>query len=886
VTGKSIPPNLAPTQNVGSVPINLTLSPDGKYNITTSAGYYEYLWSIRVSDGKGVSSVEFSNRRTSAPPVGGEATTKASPAGSIESNGVYYGLVIAPNNTVYASQGAHDSVAVLSLDADGKLTQRDSIKTKHNDFPAGLALDDAGKLYVANNASGEDNPYKLTGSVAIYDTKLQQELGRYTFSQSHGGTSNFPLGIAALRDGSKTCVAAERDDAVYVLDTHDPSKISLASTLNTGAHPASVLLSKDQSKLFVANSLSDTISIIDTKTDKITGTILLRPKMARELCGVTPTALALSPDEKTLYAALGDMNAVAVIDADDMELRGYVPTGWYPSALTVTPDGKRLLVTNAKGTNVRNPNNVPNPRDPKRHQISLTVLEGNVIAVNIPSDKELAEATEEVLKENRLDVLTRPQTNPLADIGLAAGKIKHVMYIIKENRTYDQILGDMPQGNGDPSLVLFGRDVTPNQHALAERFVLLDNLYACGEVSGDGWDWSTQGMANAYVQRNIPYHYSNRGRRFDEEGQNNGYPTGGEKARDESGKLLWKDPAFHEDAPAIPDVASTNRNIWDAAKEAGISLRNYGFFVNSTNRTVSAVGGPDNTPSAIGLRPGGHDLEGLTDLDFRRFDMDYADSDAPEFYFKQSNDKNCLFTTRTFGKYQMPSRFSEWNREFQMMLKKDASGAAVPNLMLIRMPTDHGVGARAGRHTVDSYAADNDYGLAQIVEAVSNSPIWQSTAIFVIEDDAQSGIDHVDAHRTTGFVISPWIKRGSVDHHFYNTDSFLKTMELLLGLKPLSQYDAVADPIMNWDTGPNNAEPFAAQMPPKELIAKLNPQTSSLSPDDPRRKMADASEKMDFSHADAAPARELDEITWHLVKGSDLPMPKLRGMLNARDDDD
>jgi hypothetical protein len=221
-----------------------------------------------------------------------------------------------------------------------------------------------------------------------------------------------------------------------------------------------------------------------------------------------------------------------------------------------------------------------------------------------------------------------------------------------------------------------------------------------------------------------------------------------------------------------------------------------------------------------------------------------------------------------------------------MMLKKDASGAAVPNLMLIRMPTDHGVGARAGRHTVDSYAADNDYGVAQIVEAVSKSPIWQSSAIFVIEDDAQSGIDHVDAHRTTGFVISPWIKAHSVDHHFYNTDSFLKTMELLLGLKPLSQYDAVADPIMNWDTGPNNAEPFVAQMPPKDLVAKLNPQTSSLPPDDPRRKMADASEKMDFDHADAAPARELDEITWHLVKGPDLPMPKLRGMLNAREDDD
>ena len=514
------------------------------------------------------------------------------------------------------------------------------------------------------------------------------------------------------------------------------------------------------------------------------------------------------------------------------------------------------------------------------------MLEGNVISVPIPHGKDLEASTQEVLKYNRLDALDKPQTNPLAKIGLSAGKITHVLYIIKENRTYDQVLGDEPKGNGDPSLVMFGKDVTPNQHAFADRFVLLDDLYACGEVSGDGWDWSTQGMADAYVIRNIPYQYSHRGRRFDEEGQDNGYVTGGTAARDANGNPLWKDPAFDKDVKPIPDVASTNRNIWDSAREAHVSLRNYGFFLASTASDVSNAGGPDNVPAAAGLQPGGHDLAGVTDLDFRRFDMNYADSEAPEAYYKQTGDPNCLYPMQNFGKDNMPSRFSEWNREFQMMLAKDPTGNAVPNLMLIRMPKDHTMAASSGKHSPDSFNADNDYGIAQIVEAVSKSPIWPHTAIFIIEDDAQNGQDHVDGHRTIGFVVSPWIKRGSVDHHFNNTDSFLKTMELLLGMKPLSQYDAVADPIMDWDDAPSNVEPYKAILPPRELIAKINPKAAALKPGDPRRQMAERSDAMDFAHADAAPAREANEITWKAIKGPDAPLPKIKGATPGKDDDD
>jgi hypothetical protein len=607
--------------------------------------------------------------------------------------------------------------------------------------------------------------------------------------------------------------------------------------------------------------------------------------MARDLPGATPTAL--SADGKTLYVSLGDMNAIAVVDAAAMQLRGYIPVGWYPSAVASIGDG-RLLVANAKGTTVRNPNNKLDPHDPLRKSAYiLSILEGNVCLVRVPSGDELEKSTQQVLEDNRLTVLSHPAENPLAHLGVAAGKITHVIYIIKENRTYDQVLGDEPEGNGDKSLVLFGRDVTPNQHALAERFVLLDNLYACGEVSGDGWVWSTQGMADAYVVRNVPYNYSKRGRKFDFEGHNNGYLTGGFPAKDDDDKPLTTLPSFANGAATIPDIASTGRNIWDSAKEAGISLRNYGFLLSFNNSAAGLASGPDNYPAAAGLQPPGHDLAGISDIDYRRFDLDYADSDAPLKVNLMTGSSRPLFKIPVYGKYEAPDRFSEWNREFQMMLAKSLDGSSVPALMLIRLPNDHSSGAKEGKHTPRGYVADNDCALGEFVQTVSHSPIWATTVIFVIEDDAQSGVDHVDAHRTIGFVISPWIKKHSVDHHFCNTDSMLKTIELLLGLGPMSQYDAVADPIMDWSDTPSNIEPYDAKMPPEALFNEINPAPSELTAGDPRIKMALESAKMDFTHADAAPAAELDEITWKTVKGPTAVMPVMRRTLpSGKGDDD
>jgi YVTN family beta-propeller protein len=855
VTSRAIEPHPATTQPVGSFPFNMILSPSGKYAITTDQGSRQMLCSVDVNTGEEVSHLSFS-------------TTSLDPH-----NGLYYGLAFAPDGTLYAAGGNSDSIAVLHLSDDGKLVQERQIATRKGDFPSGLFLDERGRLYVANNDPiSTKAPYQTPGSVSIYEASTGKEIGRFEFTDSPAQTPNFPLAVAVLRDGGKLYVSSQRDSAVYVLNTSDPSTPKLLTKIETGAHPIALLLDKNQSRLFVANASSDTVSIVDTHSDRVVHTILLRPEIARDVAGATPNGLALSPDEKRLYVTLGDMNAVAVIDPDDAELDGYIPVGWYPTALAIPPSGKRLFVLNAKGLVARH----PNPPAGKKGQISpLSLLEGNLISLPIPSRQELREQTERVLQLARLVPRYVRRDNPLAGIGLQAGKIKHVIYIVKENRTYDQVLGDLPQGNGDPSRCLFGRQVTPNLHAIAERFVLLDNFYDCGEVSGDGWNWSTQAQANEYVARNVPYSYSGRGRSYDYEGAINDYPAGGFPAKDSDGKPLSADPKYKNGAPSIPDVAEApGGHIWDLVRKANLSYRNYGFYLSDGVKRGKEMMLPANYPNSIGLQPGGHDLAGISDIDFLRFDLNYPDSEAPLHYSTKFNDKEFLRPRAAFGVHDAPSRFSEWHHEFEQMLAKSPDGSAVPAFMTIRFCVDHTMGTNPNHHSPQSMVADNDYACGQLVDAISHSPIWNSTAIFIIEDDAQNGPDHVDAHRSVCYVISPYIKAHSVDHTFQNTASCLRTMELLMGLPPMCQYDATSDPIMDWDASPSNAAPYAAIEPDREILRQINGRSSPKSPISPEQKaMMDESAKMDFAHADRAPADRLNEIIWKSVKGDDAMMP-------------
>jgi hypothetical protein len=360
------------------------------------------------------------------------------------------------------------------------------------------------------------------------------------------------------------------------------------------------------------------------------------------------------------------------------------------------------------------------------------------------------------------------------------------------------------------------------------------------------------------------------------------------------GKPLSDDPKFAGGAKSVPDVAeSPGRHIWDEVLHQKLTYRNYGFFENIGVEKGGKVIIPDNYPSVAALQPGGHDLAGVSDIDFRKFDLEYSDSEAPSQFAQQMHDTKYLRPLRTYGKYQTPCRFDEWNREFQMMLAKDPTGAAVPNFMTVRMGDDHTMGANANMHTPRSMVADNDYGVGELVAAVSHSPIWKSTAILIVEDDAQNGPDHVDCHRSTAYVISPWIKAHSVDHSFQNSTSILKMIECLLDLPPMNQYDAVATPVLDWDSSPSNGAAFEAIMPSAAIIAERNGASNQSAPVSPEAKaMQDQSQAMDFSVADRAPAQELNQIIWQTVKGpgSVMPPPR-RGPMPAhpvvkKDDDD
>ncbi len=897
VTGKSITqPPLGTQTNVGSLPMNMIATPDGKWAVSSDIGFRQSLHVLSTTTGKDA----------------GPALVfgKDNGNGTFAPGGMYYGLAAQSNpdgsSTVYVSEGAVAVIAVVNISPSGTPTLTRTIALKAGDFPAGVALDARGYLYVAvneNYGNGSFNSITTPGALAIIDTSSGTEMGRYSFVEPKSTLSianmtvpftpsNFPLSVAAVADGSKVYVSSQRDNTVSVLNCSTPASPTLTATLATGQHPISLLLNKAQTTLYVANAHSETVSVVSTSSNMIAGTILMAPTAAHGLAGATPTGLGLTPDESRLYVSLGDLNAIGVVNTASNTLIGYIPAGWYPTSVVASPVKPVLLVANAKGTQTRYPN-------PGYQQFSfagpydLNLIEGTVETIRVPGAAQLAADTQMTLNNSKIASIAAlgpnlTASNPLAGINLnsgnPAGSIKHVFYIIKENRTYDQVLGDLPSGNGEPDLAIFGQTVTPNLHALASRFVLLDNFYDCAEASGDGWPWSTQGQASEYVIKNLPYNYSGRGRYYDFEGANNNYPVGGFPVLDPYGVPLVPSSLFKDKttgiAPAIQDVSvAPGGHIWDDVRTninlAGTGLttqyRNYGFF----SLFGDNVNTPDNYPTDLGLRPAGHDGGGVTDIDFREYDATYPDSEGPAAV-------GSAYPRTAYGHYAAPSRFTEWNREFQQMLAADpaGNGNAVPAFETVRFMHDHtqGVSTRTvngvvlGNHLPTAEVADNDYGIGQFVQAISQSNIWNSSAIFIIEDDAQDGPDHVDCHRSTCYVISPFIKKSVVDHTFYNTDSVLKTMELLLNIPPMNQYDAIANPILDFDTAPSNTGVYVATQPAASILSGLAP-TSTGSAFFPLEKLCNA---MDFVHPDSAPENALNQVLWKSVKGVHSKMPAIR----------
>lgn len=633
----------------------------------------------------------------------------------------------------------------------------------------------------------------------------------------------YPFAVATSGDGKTAYVSNQAGDTVSVVAVDGPTLTSRGE-VRVGTHPHYLLADPPRNRLFVSNADSDSISVIETTRNVVTHTISVAPYQDAH-AGTSPTGLALAADGNTLYVANSGNNDVAVIDVAEGkrfgQVMGLIPTGWYPTGVQVPRDGSRLLISNAKGLGTGPNTGHDTVSDPRDFAYIERQLKGYLQIVPMPDRDRLrlytrqVEENNGVAEGNEVRGFSDPTPGTIVPRRVGQGSpIKHIIYIVKENRTYDQVLGDLDKGNGDPRLAIFGRDITPNQHALAEKFVTLDNYYMDGEVSQDGWDWATEANSNPYNELATHQGYGGNGSEFNA-----------------AGAL---------DSPVTAGNADPSRAfLWDAVHAAGMSFRHYGMF-SQPARSFQA-GNKVRCPAGknCAYEPL---LNDNTDHDYPWFNLDIPDQ----------------------------QRFEEWNREFEQYVAHDN----LPTFEFLNLPRDHTVGWFGGGATAKAMVADNDLALGKIVDAVSRSKYWKDTAIFVTEDDAQDGPDHVDSHRSLAIVASPYTQRGIVDSHFYSQVSILRTMELLTGLGPLTQYDAAAMPLIwSFDDTPNLASYTA--IIPRQPLAETNPLGS-------RSVMTPAAMQ---GRPDQVDQRALNEEIWKSVRGPDANPPEPQHHVYAKTTD-
>ncbi len=714
----------------------------------------------------------------------------------------WYGLQFSPDEQyLYASAG-NDNMIMQYAVTGNKLLLKDSIvlgKKWPNDIsPSGLVLNDEKKLlYVVTKGNNSLYVVDLTTKQIVQQLSLSAEA--YTCELS----SDKRLLYISLWGGDKLLL-------------FDTEKMALIDSISVGDNPNEICQTKNGKYVFVANANDNSVSVIDMVKRKVIETLnaALYPDAP---AGSTSNGVALSSDDRTLYVANADNNCLAVFDVSKPgagRSKGFVPVGWYPTNVKVI--GSKIFVTNGKGfSSMANPYG-PNPARPSQQvndhegdrnkpgevQYIAALFRGTLSIINVPGEKQLSVYSQIVYK-NTLYTKKKELTasgekdNPIPSTAGASSPIKHVFYIIKENRTYDQVLGDIPEGNGDTSLVLFGEKITPNQHALAREFVLLDNFYVDSEVSSDGHNWSMGAYATDYLEKNWPTSYGGRG-----------------------GK---------ETALGLQLIANNKGGfLWDHCKKAGVTYRTYGEF---------AINGRGTIPSL-----------------------------SPEHV--------CRYYDAFNASVRDTSRFYKFKRDFDSLLSINA----VPAVNTIRLSNDHTEGVRLGRPTPFAHVADNDLAVGLFVEYLSKSDIWNETVVFILEDDAQNGPDHVDAHRSTAYVAGGYIKRGFIDHTMYSTSSMLRTIELIAGIGPMSQYDAAATPM--WRCF--NFKPDSKQYHVKPANVNLNDKNIKVNA------LSKRSEKFDFSKEDAVPDLELTEVLWKSIKGenANVPAPRRSAFLNTHKDKD
>jgi YVTN family beta-propeller protein len=635
-----------------------------------------------------------------------------------------------------------------------------------------------------------------------------------------------------------------RIDARGIAERGSVSRVDLASgkvvkVIPVGLHPSGIAWDERSSRLYVANGNSDEVSVIDTRSDSVVATIAIAP-FRLDRVGLAPTAVALSPDGSTLFVALGGANAVAVYDVAAgraARLTGLIPTGWYPTTLDVSADGATIAVGTLLGVG----SGTGQPAEIEGRYVHA--VRGSVNVISVPSDAELAAYTTAVAQNNRLSLRSGPEAPSIAPRREAAARavperpgeaslVKHVVYIIRENRTYDQVLGDIGKGASDPTLLQYGRDVTPNAHALANQFVLLDHFFASGGNSADGHQWLTQANETEYPMWPL---YTGRS-----------YPSEGNDA------LTYSSGGF----------------LWEAAQAKGRTVSVFGEYAPTPPRSEAAVRARLLTEyrDSIPRRPSFF-REQLA----RRFD---SRSDIP------SLDRVLV------------REYPGWTEETPDVVKADVlrdhlreweSQGAMPDLVMMNLPNDHTQGLNADWCTPKACVADNDLALGQIVESLSHSSFWKSMAILVVEDDAQDGVDHIDGHRTVALVASPFARRSVIDSTFYSLPSMVKTIELMLGLPALSMFDLVATDMRASFIGPAEAPdltPYSA-LTPRQSLYEVNQRVSAITGPgaDARRRATLASAKMNFRVPDAAPSDALNRILWHDARGWNEPYPAIRRSL-------
>ena len=671
-------------------------------------------------------------------------------------------------------------------------------------------------LAVIEVESGRVTGRVKTGGVAPFGAVMSRD-GRAAWVSNWGGRwpldgdVTLPTGLAA--DADRVVVDERGIAATGTISRVDLDALKVTHTIDVGLHPTAMVWDEPRDRLFVANANSDSISVVDTAAQKISSTLSLEP-FGLKLKGIAPTAIAVSPDGARLFIALGGLNAVAVVDTMQGTILGLIPTGWYPNHLVLNTSGTKLAIATLLGVGSGSQD------QPQRRFVHA--YRGSVNVVTIPDPAQLDSYTTAVAENNRI-ATARQQLSSVQSSGAPplpvpsrAGDrslIEHVVYIIKENRTYDQVFGDLRKGNGDPSLVMFGEDVTPNHRKLATEFVLLDNFYATGGNSGDGHQWVTQAAETSYalwpgyVGRSYPFDgtdplaYANTGFLWDLA-----------RARGKTVKV------YGEYAGRLPESDLTERATLLDRWQRGDDL--------SRHWTITAPLAPLNAVLARNYPP-------------------YSQS-IPDVVRAQ------IFTRD----------LAEWTTRGTM-----------PNLVILQLPSDHTRGATPDYSTPKAMVADNDLALGQIVEALSKSPFWPKMAILVVEDDAQNGVDHVDGHRTVALAISPYIRRGAVDSTFYAHQSMVKTIELMLGLPTLSLFDLIATDMRASFTTTADVTPYAA-VKPKQSLFERNPRLAAMR--GPLRRAAQETLEMRFDVPDAAPTDRLNRIVWGLVRGWGQPYPPVR----------